>query len=412
MAYLSTGGVLGLCYAAPPMALDVLGVRSVAAWLATCALVALLVCASGFVRPLRELDRGITNSMLGTAVPAPSGVGLTDAPPSSRLRRVLRLTPGYTVWRASLWFAFRSLFGLLTLAIVAMIALMPPFAVALGFLTADSSGTVDVLLSIVRCLALAAIPVTILLYLARVWMHGLSAGLFADTAPELLGPSPAEQIAELQERLRRMAERDRLGRMLHNTVGRALTGIVRQAAAARKTLRSDPEFTHQALFDIETVGRAAHEQINDWLAEQPEDSVEMHPPNRADLDGFLRLIRRQGVPVSTDISDDFDALPGFLREEVYDVTQEGCYNALRHATHAPAHLTVAIRRSELEVSIENEAPACGTGATNAPGARKGLRELARRVKVLNGSFDAGPCPGGGYRLQVLIPLPPTNRRGV
>ncbi|CAA9427558.1 MAG: hypothetical protein AVDCRST_MAG22-3023 [uncultured Rubrobacteraceae bacterium] len=31
LAYLSTGGVLGLCYAAPPVALDVLGVRSVAA---------------------------------------------------------------------------------------------------------------------------------------------------------------------------------------------------------------------------------------------------------------------------------------------------------------------------------------------------------------------------------------------
>ena len=413
MAYLSTGGVLGLClcYEAPPMALDVLDVRSVAAWLATCALVALLVCASGFVRPLRELDRGITNSMLGTAVPAPSSVGLIGAP-SSRLRRVLRLTPGYTVWRASLWFAFRSLFGLLTLALVAMIAMMPPFAVALGFLTAGSSDTVDVLLSIARCLALAAIPVTILLYLARVWMHGLSAGLFADAAPELLGPSPAEQVAELQERLRRMAERDRLGRMLHNTVGRALTGIVRQAAAARKTLGSDPEFAHQALSDIETVGRAAHEQINNWLAGRPEDPVKMWPPNKADLDGFLRLIRRQGVPVSADISDDFDALPGFLREEAYDVAQEGCYNALRHSTHAPTHLTVATRKSELEVSVENEAPLSGRGVASLPGSRKGLRDLARRVEALNGSSDAGPCPGGGFRLRVLIPLPPTDRRGV
>lgn len=410
LAYLSTGGVLGLGYAALPIVLDVLGVRSVAAWAPTCVLVALMVCASGFVRPLRDLDRGITNLMLGTAIPAPSSVGSIDTPPSSRIRRILGLTPGYTAWRATFWFFFRSLFGLLTLTIVAVIVMMLPLAVALGFSAAGSSSATAVLLSIIRILALAAIPFTVLLYLARVWIHGLSVLLLADAAPELLGPSPTEQVAELQERLRRMSERDRLGRMLHNTVGRALTGIVRQAAAASKTLRSEPEFTHQALSDIETVGRAAREQINNWLARQHEDSVKMPPPTRVDLDGFLRLIRRQGVPVSTDISEDFDALPGFLREEVYDVAQEGCYNALNHAAHAPTHLTVAIRENELEVSIENEAPVRARSAAGVPGARRGLRDLAHRVEVLNGRFEAGPCPGGGFRLRVLIPLPPTDRR--
>jgi signal transduction histidine kinase len=74
----------------------------------------------------------------------------------------------------------------------------------------------------------------------------------------LLGPSPAEQVVQLQQRLRHLAQRDRLGHVLHDSAGRAFVGIIRQASAARRRVYSEPELVEQALLDMETTARAQH----------------------------------------------------------------------------------------------------------------------------------------------------------
>ena len=38
------------------------------------------------------------------------------------------------------------------------------------------------------------------------------------------------------------------------------------------------------------------------------------------------------------------------------------------------------------------------------GAGNGLAGLAERVATLGGQCDAGPLPGGGFRLSVLVPI--------
>ena len=68
---------------------------------------------------------------------------------------------------------------------------------------------------------------------------GLGA-LAASMAPVLLGPAQAERIAALEARSARLAERNRLARELHDSVGHALTVATLQAGAAREEHRTGP----------------------------------------------------------------------------------------------------------------------------------------------------------------------------
>jgi hypothetical protein len=68
----------------------------------------------------------------------------------------------------------------------------------------------------------------------------------ARVAPLLLGPDPAERLAQLERRTAELTERTRLARELHDSIGHALSVTTLQATAARKVLADDPEFAAEA----------------------------------------------------------------------------------------------------------------------------------------------------------------------
>ena len=88
----------------------------------------------------------------------------------------------------------------------------------------------------------------------------------------------------------------------------------------------------------------------------------------------------------------------------FRVVQEGLTNVMKHAGQARTTVRLEYRTRDLLITVSNDRPP-GSGAGPSPGGR-GLIGLRERIAVYGGELDAGPRPGGGWRLTARIPLEP------
>src|SRR5690606_8471173 len=177
-------------------------------------------------------------------------------------------------------------------------------------------------------------------------------------APVLLGPSAAERIAALEAEADRLAERNRLARELHDSIGHALTVTTLQAAAAGEMLDTDPEFVRRALRAVEETGRAAMADLDHVLgllrADEPRDARPRRPP--ADLARLLGEARAAGAEISAAGTGDVAAVPAVVSREGYRIVQESLTNAARHAGGQPVTLRVDVTAELLTLAVANRLP--------------------------------------------------------
>lgn len=228
-----------------------------------------------------------------------------------------------------------------------------------------------------------------------------AAVLATRAAPFLLGPTAAERLAELEQRTERLAERNRLARELHDSVGHALSVVTIQASAAGRVLDADPAFARTALSAIEESARAALADLDHVLGLLREGQSTTRPQwTLANLPNLLEQTRIAGVTVESTVEGALDGVPPAVSREAYRIVQEGLTNVLRHAGKVPVELRLAAADDRLELDLSN--PIQDNGRTRAGGGH-GLSGMRERVTVLRGQMTAGPDQGR-WRVQVRIPL--------
>ncbi|MCP3783019.1 histidine kinase [Micromonospora sp. A3M-1-15] len=391
--FLLLGGVLALPYAllAATFA-QLLGnddvPRPIGAGLLLVAVV--LAAVPVFLAGSRALEIAAARALLAVDLPEPA--------PGHRIDRETRL-------RAALWIALHLLTGGLVL-----FAAISAFPMALVFLAGlagvdtgaapdDGFGPFGPGHPVAAGLAGLALLVALGYAVA-----GLGA-LAASMAPVLLGPAQAERIAALEARSARLAERNRLARELHDSVGHALTVATLQAGAARELLDTDPEFTRRALRAIEETSRRAMDDLDHVLGllRETEDGRAPAPTApQATLDVLDRLVadtRAAGLVVESRVSGALGGLPAVVSREGYRIVQEGLTNAARHG-RGPVRLRVAVPDGLLEIELVNGL----RGATGPGGGGRGLDGMRERVLLLGGQLTAGP-EGDRWRVRATLPAP-------
>ncbi|MGI5129415.1 histidine kinase [Pseudonocardia sp. CA-107938] len=334
---------------------------------------------------VRALEVTAARALLGADVPDPDPA-TADAWPAR--------------WRAAAWLVVVVLAGsAVALATLVAIPTAVGFAVAPWVLLPGLSDG----WSAAWAPFVAVLLVPALLYL--VW--GVGEGL-ARLAPRFIGPSPAERLAGELAAARAaahvLAERNRLARELHDSVGHALTVTTLQAEAAARKLDVDPAFVSRALHAIADAGRSAMADLDHVLgllrdpAGEPADRAPQ--PDLADLDALVAGARAAGVPVTAEVDAPPTAVPAGVSREAYRVVQECLTNALRHAGPVPVGVRVAITDDALAVEVTNP---LGAGARSRPGGGRGLAGLRERVVLLHGELAAGP-DGDTWRVRATLPL--------
>ncbi|TDC89495.1 histidine kinase [Actinomadura sp. 7K507] len=232
--------------------------------------------------------------------------------------------------------------------------------------------------------------------------------LLSRLAPWFLGPSAAERLADMEARAVKLAERNRLARELHDSVGHALSVVTLQAGAAGRVLDSDPAFAREALGAIEESARAALEDLDHVLGLLREDPSRPAPQaTLEDLGRLLEQMRIAGVKLDADVGPGVERVPAAVSREAYRIVQEGLTNALRHAGKVPVRLRLAVEGERLEMEMSNPLGAhqgdeAGPSLSGVGGGR-GLGGVRERVTVLRGEMIAGP-DGDIWRFHVSLPL--------
>ncbi|TDC49053.1 two-component sensor histidine kinase [Jiangella ureilytica] len=228
--------------------------------------------------------------------------------------------------------------------------------------------------------------------------------LLAWFAPLLLGPSPAELRLAMEIQAQEFAERNRLARELHDSVGHALTVTTLQAAAARRVLDSDPEFARRALVAVEEAGRTAMEDLDHVLGVlRAGTDAELSPQRTlSDLDRLVDDTRTTGMDLEATVDGDLAAVPAVLSREAYRIVQEGLTNAARHAAHVPVRLHVAATETGVDIEVTNPLPEDAPARRPRANGGRGLRGMRERVRLLRGELSARAADGV-WRVRVHLP---------
>lgn len=242
------------------------------------------------------------------------------------------------------------------------------------------------------------------------WLGGQFMHARADAAAARLAEAEERAEAQRQQAARSVAEeRLRLAQELHDVVAHSMSVIAVQAGMGAHIIDTKPDEARWALESIADTSRSTLQEMRRLLGVlRDEDGARAHAPapGLADLGRLVDDVRGAGVPVSLAVEGTPDAVPHGVELSVYRVVQEGLTNVIKHAGSAHATVTVRCRPDEVEVEVVDD----GRGAAVAPNGSggHGLVGMRERAALWGGTLDAGPRPGGGYRVRARLPYGDTR----
>jgi signal transduction histidine kinase len=208
-----------------------------------------------------------------------------------------------------------------------------------------------------------------------------------------------------EERALRRAgeERLRIARDLHDVVSHNISVINVQAGTALHLMDRQPERAREALTTIHQVSKQALVELRTVLGvlrESDEEAPRSPSPGISRLDELAANAQSAGISVRLE-KQDCEPVPADVDVAAYRIVQEALTNTARHS--GGTAVTVQVSRSDgtLVVQVDDDGPGA---AAREPGAGSGIAGMTERAHALGGTLDAGPRPGGGFRVLARLPL--------
>ncbi|MCH5676196.1 sensor histidine kinase [Streptomyces gilvus] len=218
-------------------------------------------------------------------------------------------------------------------------------------------------------------------------------------------------------------ERARIAREIHDVLAHSVSVMVLNAEGGRLMRHTDPTVVDRTLGVISATGREALDELRRLLdvLRTPDTDASAGGPGPGPGDGgaaeFLsadlrRLVGRLntgGTRARLDLRGERGGLPADLTAQTYRIVQEALTNVVKHA---PPDATIHVRVDTgcegpgrlVRVRVENSAGAGAAAEHPAPllSSGRGLTGMRERAALYGGSVDAGPAPGGGYRVTATL----------
>jgi signal transduction histidine kinase len=215
----------------------------------------------------------------------------------------------------------------------------------------------------------------------------------------------AARIREEEARRRASEERLRIARELHDALGHHISLINVRAGVALHLNEELPEQARSALDAIRQASKEALTELRsvlDILRQSDEQATWSPTPTLAGLDNLVSRAAGAGLTVRTETVGEVRPLPYGVDVAAFRIVQEALTNVARHAGPATAAVQVAYGPRDLTVQVDDDGR--GPAPQGKPGSGKGILGMRERVAALRGELEAGPRPGGGFRVRARFPL--------
>ncbi|OEJ60119.1 two-component sensor histidine kinase [Streptomyces agglomeratus] len=226
-----------------------------------------------------------------------------------------------------------------------------------------------------------------------------------------------EKEREAQSKVAVAAERARIARELHDVVAHNVSVMVVQADGAAYVMDASPAQARQALETISTTGRQALAEMRRLLGvlrtgEHQESGEYVPQPDVQQIEDLVEHVRTAGLTVDFKVEGTARPLPSGVELTAYRIVQEALTNTRKHGgPDVGASVRLVYFDDGLGLLVEDD----GRGAAHelyedggADGQGHGLIGMRERVGMVGGTLDAGPRPGGGFRISALLPLKPAH----
>ncbi|MFG2048664.1 sensor histidine kinase [Micromonospora sp. NPDC048935] len=201
-------------------------------------------------------------------------------------------------------------------------------------------------------------------------------------------------------------ERERIARELHDVLAHTVSVIVVQAGAAQDVFDRRPDLARAALTSIDLAARSTLSELRMLLQTMSADTgpdPATPQPGLAQLDTLAASLRATGLTVELDRKPAVSTLPAAVDLSSYRIVQESLTNTLRHSQATLARVTVRCSPRSVRLEIRDDGPARPVGRVDRS-AHRGIVGMQERARLLGGTLDAGPVPGGGFRVRADLPL--------
>jgi two-component system sensor histidine kinase DesK len=192
-------------------------------------------------------------------------------------------------------------------------------------------------------------------------------------------------------RLAGLAERERIGRDLHDLLGHTLSLITLKSELANKLFDRDAAAAKREMADVERVARDALAQVRHAVTGIRAAGF------AAELASGKLLLESNGVRLRYELAD--VALPDAIETALAMTVREAATNIQRHARATSANIILAAENRELLLRIEDN----GCGGAIVPG--NGLCGMRERLAAIGAELRVESERGKGTRLNVTLPLP-------
>jgi signal transduction histidine kinase len=219
----------------------------------------------------------------------------------------------------------------------------------------------------------------------------------------------AERARDDEARARVDAERLRIAREVHDTVAHAIAIINVQSGVTAHVLGTREDRAPEAVAALavieQTSARALREMRTILGVLHATDDDRAPHPGLGQIGELTARAREAGLDIDLEMASQAPPVPSAVGSAVYRILQESITNVLRHA--GPTRVTVAVEYAADAVSVRiTDGGRAGTGELAAHQPGRGILGMRERCRLLGGTLDAGPVPGGGFAVTARLPLAP------